>query len=142
MHAKHISTRLTTNTGCSEHVVVTRLNLLMSGNLLQIIQQISRRIIKGFMMADQGVRDCSTLVVKTYQDLSGGTPPSRPSFFSGLDRASGEAHEDGYWCISFVNRQTHRSRLAPPQPPWQGFQTPRSVVRLVNDTQIKSLVTS
>jgi hypothetical protein len=38
VHAKAISTRLATNTDCSEKVAVARLNLYTSGNIAQITQ--------------------------------------------------------------------------------------------------------
>ena len=38
VHAKAISTRLATNTDCSEKVAVARLNLHTSGNIAQITQ--------------------------------------------------------------------------------------------------------
>jgi hypothetical protein len=90
-------------------------------------------------MADQGLSHSSTVAVKTCQDLPEGRSSIWILAIFARGRAPSEAHEYGYWCISFVNRQTHRSRPVPPREPWQGFQTLQSIV---NDTQIKSLVTS
>jgi hypothetical protein len=57
-----------------------------------------------------------------------GVPQPGPSlqYLLGLTEVPSKAHEHGYWCISFVNRQAHRPRLVPPgstRTSWPGFQT-------------------
>jgi hypothetical protein len=40
--------------------------------------------------------------------------------FLGWTELPREAHEDGYWCISFVNRETHRIKAGLSTRTWQG----------------------
>lgn len=104
---------------CSEQVAATRLNSLISENMLQISQKSCGRTIKSFMITDQGSFDISTVccqnVPRSPREAFLKSGPSL-RYLLGLIELASEAHEHGYWCISFINLQTPR------EPPGRAFK--------------------
>jgi hypothetical protein len=75
---------------CSEEVAATRLNSLISEDMLQISQKSCGRTIKSFMITDQGSFDISTVCCQNVPRSPGEAfLKSGPSlrYLLGLDRA-------------------------------------------------------
>lgn len=136
MHAKAISTRLATNTDCSEKVAVARLNLHTSGNIAQITQ--SSRESKATKLTDQEALHNSIVAVKNMPRPGALLNLDPRSMFLGWTELPREAHEDGYWCISFVNRETHRIKAGRSARTWQGASN-TSINRLLRSLESATL---
>jgi hypothetical protein len=71
-------------------------------------------------LTDQEALHNSTVAVKNMPRPGALLNLDPRSMFLGWTELPREAHEDGYWCISFVNRETHRIKAGRSARTWQG----------------------